>query len=279
VKPGGKGFVRATFDPRKRPGTFNKSVIVHSNASNGTKLLRIQGKVQRRKRTIQEKYPRKMGSLRLKSHHLSFARIKHKQLQRDSLGIVNASNEPMRISFERVPKHITLSTRPQVLQPGEKGYIHGSYDPNQINDWGFRMDRARLQVNGQGVPHNYLVVSAKIMEDFSSLTARERKNAPHVSFEKTSHDFGKVKKGSRVEHVFRFTNTGKRPLKIRKIRATCGCTTIHPEKHVIPAGETSSFKAILSVGSRKGQQHKSIYFISNDPENSNIRLSLKAKVQ
>ncbi|MBS3807233.1 MAG: DUF1573 domain-containing protein, partial [Bacteroidales bacterium] len=265
VKPGGKGFVRATFDPRRRPGTFNKSVVVHTNASKGKVLLRIQGKVQRRERTIEEKYPRKMGSLRLKSHHLAFARIKHTRVQRDSLGIVNVSGQPIRISFERVPQHIDLSTRPEVLQPGQKGHIHGTYDPTRINDWGFRMDRVRIKVNAQNVPHNHLVVSAKIMEDFSGLTARERKNAPHVSFENTSHDFGKVEKGGRVEHVFRFTNTGQRPLKIRKIRATCGCTTVKPEKTVIPSGETSSFKAILSVGSRKGQLHKSIYFISNDP--------------
>jgi len=279
VQPGGKGFVRATFDPRRRPGNFNKSVIVHTNASNGTVLLRIQGKVQRRERTIQEKFPRQMGSLRLKSHHLAFARIKHTQVQRDSLAIVNTSDQPMRINFERVPKHITLTTRPEVLQPGEQGYIHGKYDPTKINDWGFRMDRARIRVDGQNVPHNYLVVSAKIMEDFSGLSASQKNKAPQVSFESRSHDFGKVEKGGRVEHVFRFKNTGKRPLKIRKIRATCGCTTVRPEKKVIPSGETGSFKAILSVGSRKGQLHKSIYFISNDPENSNIRLSLKAKVQ
>jgi len=123
VSPGGKGYVQATFDPRRRPGNFNKSVVVHTNASNGTVLLRIQGMVQRRERSIEEKYPRRMGSLRLKSHHLSFARIKHTMVQRDSLGVVNTADQPVRISFERVPKHITLTTRPKVLQPGEEGHI------------------------------------------------------------------------------------------------------------------------------------------------------------
>ena len=279
VKPGGEGYIRATFDPRRRPGKFNKSVIVHTNASNGTVLLRIHGKVLPRERTIQERYPRKMGALRLKSHHLAFARIKHSQVHEDSLAIVNTSDQPIRLDFERVPKHISLAVKPDVLQAGEQAHLYGTYDPGKIDDWGFRMDRVRVKVNGAHIPHNYLVVSAKIMEDFSGLTARERENAPHVSFESTTHDFGSVDRRAQVEHVFRFKNTGKNPLKIRKIRATCGCTTIRPEKTVIPPGERSSFKAILNVGTRKGQLHKSIYFISNDPQNSNLRLSLKARVQ
>lgn len=279
VEPGQSGFVRATFDPRRRPGHFNKSVVVRSNAINGTVLLRIQGRVTPRERSLEERYPRKMGQLRLKSHHLSFAGVLHTQEKHDSLGVVNVSDKPLRVSFGRVPGHIDLFTHPEVIPPGKEAYLHGRYDPTRVNDWGFRMDRVRLKLDGENVAHNYLVVSAKIKEDFSDLSALERKNAPRVKFEATSHDFGQVEKGGRVAHVFHFKNTGKRPLKIRKIRATCGCTTVRPEKKVIPAGESSSFKAILNVGSRKGELHKSIYFISNDPENSNLRLSLKARVK
>src|SRR6266542_1757921 len=32
VMPGTKGFIKATFDPSGRPGTFEKSVTVYSNA-------------------------------------------------------------------------------------------------------------------------------------------------------------------------------------------------------------------------------------------------------
>jgi uncharacterized membrane protein len=111
------------------------------------------------------------------------------------------------------------------------------------------------------------------------LTPQERKNAPQVKFEKTTFNFGTAKPHSKVNHTFQFKNTGKRDLKIRKIRATCGCTTVEPSNSVIPPGESSSFEAIFSTGSRKGYQRKMIYFISNDPENSTIRLNIKGKVE
>jgi len=277
--PGSKGFISVTFDPRRRPGAFNKTVIVRSNASNGVVILKIKGKVLRKERTLAEKYPRQMGGLRLKSHHLAFVEVKHNQKDRDSLAVANTSGKPVKVSFDRVPGHIRLVARPEILQPGEEGFIVGEYDPARIDDWGFRMDRVHIKVNGEKVSHNNLVLSARIVEDFSDLSARERENAPHVEFETTAHDFGRVDAGSSVRQVFHFRNTGKRDLIIRKIRATCGCTTIMPDKKVIKAGETGSFKAILSVGTRKGRLHKSIYFISNDPDNQNIRLSLKAQVE
>jgi hypothetical protein len=279
VMPGGQGSISATFDPRRRPGPFNKTVIVRSNASNGVVILKIKGEVLRKERTLAEKYPRQMGDLRLKSHHLAFVEVKHNQKDRDSLAVVNASDKPVTLSFDRIPGHIRLTTHPRTLQPGEEGFIVGEYDPARIDDWGFRMDRVRVRVNGEEVSHNNLVLSARIVENFSVLSERERQNAPHVEFEKTTLDFGEVKAGSSVDQVFHFTNTGKSDLIIRKIRATCGCTTIMPDKTVIKAGESGSFKAILSVGTRKGRLHKSIYFISNDPDNPNIRLSLKARVE
>ena len=279
VMSGSQGYIGATFDPRRRPGPFNKTVIVRSNASNGVVILKIKGEVLRKERTLAEKYPRQMGELRLKSHHLAFVEVKHNHKDRDSLGVVNVSGEPVTVGFDRMPDHIRLSTRPGVLQPGEEGFIVGEYDPSRIDDWGFRMDRVRVRVNGEEVSHNNLVLSARIVEDFSELSERERQNAPHVEFAKTTHNFGRVNAGSRVHQVFHFRNTGKSDLIVRKIRATCGCTTIMPDKKMIKAGESGSFKAILSVGTRKGSLHKSIYFISNDPDNPNIRLSLKARVE
>jgi len=279
VMPGSKGFISATFDPRRRPGPFNKTVIVRSNASNGVVILKIKGRVQRKERTLAEKYPRRMGGLRLKSHHLSFAEVRHNKKDRDSLAIANASGQPVGLSFDRVPAHIRLFARPERLQPGEEGFIVGEYDAAKIDDWGFRMNRVRLRVNGEEVSQNSLVLSARIVEDFSGLSERERENAPHVKFATTTHDFGAVNAGGTVDQVFHFKNTGKRDLIVRKIRATCGCTTIMPDKKVIGAGESGSFKAILDVGTRKGSLHKSIYFISNDPDNPNIRLSLKARVK
>ena len=51
VMPGQKGYVSAVFDPRNRPGKFNKSIFVQSNSPNARNLLRIAGEVLPRVKT------------------------------------------------------------------------------------------------------------------------------------------------------------------------------------------------------------------------------------
>lgn len=45
VQPGGKGYVKAAYNPAKRPGKFNKSITVTTNEFQPTSVLRIMGEV------------------------------------------------------------------------------------------------------------------------------------------------------------------------------------------------------------------------------------------
>lgn len=55
------------------------------------------------------------------------------------------------------------------------------------------------------------------------------------SLDKQLHDFGNVKPESDNTCKFKVTNTGKKPLIIDKVSASCGCTTPHkPEGPILP---------------------------------------------
>lgn len=41
----------------------------------------------------------------------------------------------------------------------------------------------------------------------------------------TRYDFGKIQQGKPVTHIFEVVNTGKEPLQIENVQASCGCTT------------------------------------------------------
>lgn len=88
-----------------------------------------------------------------------------------------------------------------------------------------------------------------------------------------------IKGQGKYEKTFTFKNTGNSDLVIHKIKSTCGCTTVNPEKTVLKPGESSSFKAIFSPGGMKGKQNKSIFVITNDPNNSNVRLLISAEIE
>ena len=48
---------------------------------------------------------------------------------------------------------------------------------------------------------------------------------PLLTWEKSSHDFGDIVQGDKVEVVFKYKNTGNEPLLITNVQVTCGCTT------------------------------------------------------
>lgn len=278
IPPGGKSSVKATYDPKGRPGPFNKTITIFSNASASATVLSIKGQVTPRTKTPEETYRKRIGDLGLANSHLTMSRMYVNQIKVDSLGVYNFGSEPLEISFQSVPKHITISAEPKVLKPQEQGSIIVLFDTNKQNDWGFVIERVRVQLNGESPQGNLLSISANIEEDFSKLTEEELAKAPKIVFEEMSKDFGTIDEGNPVEHEFVFTNKGESDLIIRKIKASCGCTTVAPKVTVIKPGESSSLSASFRTKGYSGRQSKSITVITNDPKQSSVVLRLTGTV-
>ncbi len=278
IQPGGKGTLKATFDPRNRPGSFNKSITVISNSQQPNETLRIIGVVVPKVQTLEDIYPRQMGDLRLKSSHLSFTRVEPGSQKTERLEIVNTSKQAMNISFSGLPGHLILKLEPPILAPGGKGNIVALFDANKISDWGFIVDQVFLTINGVQNSDNRLSVSATIEEDFSKMSADQLENAPDIQFSEISFDFGDIKTGDKVSHTFNVTNKGKTPLVLRKVKASCGCTATQPDKTNILPGETANIIVAFDSRGREGRQNQSITVYSNDPKKSTMLLRISANI-
>lgn len=98
---------------------------------------------------------------------------------------------------------------------------------------------------------------------------------PDVNFVKTTHSFGKIPQGRPVSYEFEFTNTGKLPLVLKAVKASCGCTTpYYPTEPVLP-GEKGKIKAVYNAASA-GSFHKSINVTTNikQPDGSDKKVIL-----
>ena len=278
VPPGGKGYVAATYDPRGRPGSFRKYVTVISNSNPGNVKLIITGEVEPKPRTVEDDYRYAMGPMRLKSNHLAFGNLKNTQTAEKELEVINTSEENVDLEFERVPKHIAIKAEPSTLKPGETGVIYASYNAPGRNDWGFVIDRMGLKINGVSERNYSLVISANIEEDFSALTADQLANAPVLKVDDPEFKFGKIKQGDKVEHTYVLSNSGKTDLHIRKVKASCGCTAVQPEKKVISPGESVNIKTVFNSAGKVGNQNKTVTIITNDPKKSKMILWVKGEV-
>jgi hypothetical protein len=279
ILPGKKGFVSATYNPKNRPGPFSKTITVSSNASTPTVVLTIKGDVEPKPQTIADIYRYMMGNkIRLKTNHMSFARVVKNRQGSQQVEIVNVSDAPVKIGFNRVPAHVKLTADPVILPPGEKGIIAGTYDSKLKNDWGFVVDRAELVLDDVKDASNRLTISATIEEDFSVLTTEQKANAPVITFDNNTFNFADIKQGDKVEHIFTISNNGRSDLFIRKIKASCGCTAVNPAHEMIPAGGSTTMKVVFDSRGKVGKQNKTITIISNDPKHPRTMLWIKGNV-
>ena len=93
-----------------------------------------------------------------------------------------------------------------------------------------------LVMYAQNDGHNHGAVAAD-----SAKTAVVAKPVEEtLLLKEAEHDFGKIPQGKPVTTIFSVTNTGKTPLKIENVQASCGCTTPEWEKDkAIEPGATS----------------------------------------
>lgn len=101
---------------------------------------------------------------------------------------------------------------------------------------------------------------------------------PEMTFARTEHNFGTIKEElGAVTTQFEFTNTGKSPLIIQRVSASCGCTTPSYTREPVLPGKKGTISAKYSTIRRPGTFHKTITVYTNVPDTVYV-LNIKGNV-
>ncbi|MFQ5714019.1 MAG: DUF1573 domain-containing protein [Candidatus Scalinduaceae bacterium] len=130
---------------------------------------------------------------------------------------------------------------------------------------------------GQSITNTKLL-KAEIPLNNKSTSANISEQHPVIFFENSDFNFGKIFKGQKIEHVYKFENRGKGILEISKVKTSCGCTAAMLTNKIISPGKTGEIKATFNSGSYKGNVTKSITVLSNDPNSPKYKLTLSGKI-
>lgn len=101
---------------------------------------------------------------------------------------------------------------------------------------------------------------------------------PEIFFDNPDFNFGKIFKGEKVKHIYKFENRGKSILEISKVKSSCGCTAAILTDKNVPPGKTGEIKATFNSGSYRGNVKKNITVTSNDPNSPTYRLSISGEI-
>ena len=91
-------------------------------------------------------------------------------------------------------------------------------------------------------------------------------SAAEITFKEKSVDFGDLTQGDKVSHTFELTNSGKSPLIISNVAATCGCTVPAWPKEPIAPGATAEIKVSFNSAGKMGKQNSVVRIYSNASE-------------
>lgn len=98
-----------------------------------------------------------------------------------------------------------------------------------------------------------------------------------MEFEEKEFDFGTIKAGEKVNHTYKFKNTGSEPLIISNAKGSCGCTVPSWPKEPIPVGGTGEIAVQFDSKGKKNKQSKRVTITANtDPAQS--FLTIKGEV-
>lgn len=112
--------------------------------------------------------------------------------------------------------------------------------------------------------HFFVLISLLILNISLFGQTAEKVSGPVIAWEKSTHDFGDMAQGDKVEQTFKFTNTGNEPLVITNVEVTCGCTLPKswPRDPIMPGSKGEITLAFNSTG-KLGKQNKVVTIVSN----------------
>lgn len=102
-------------------------------------------------------------------------------------------------------------------------------------------------------------------------------NAPEITFENETIDYGTINHGADGVREFKFKNTGKSPLIISSATGSCGCTTPEWPKEPIAPGSSGIIKVKYDT-QRTGNFQKTVTLTSN-AKTSRKTLTIKGNVK
>jgi len=124
-----------------------------------------------------------------------------------------------------------------------------------------------------------VAAEAQPIEVEQAPVAQAAEGGPRITFDKVVYDFGEIGPETRHTGKFEFKNTGDAPLKIVRVRSCCGVATRGVKSGQIYApGESGALELDYTATSHPGSMSRKLHIQSNDPKQSVVTLTIKAKI-
>ena len=283
IPPGDTVMVGITYNPSGRPGQFTKQAIFFTNTEPKRTILEISGNVIPTDATLNKRYPLQAGSLRISQGNIPFGEMVKGKNQTLYLSAYNASTDTLLLHVVGDKPHLHPSVVPDTVLPARVAAMTVHYLSGHAPQWGLNVDTLTLVCEPLRQPSDAkagsvdINVMAQVVEDFSGLTEKERRDAPVVGVDCGENlDFNSIKAGEKVTRSFTITNKGKTPLAIRRLWVPDGeGVTVSANRMEIKRGKTATVTVTVDTSQIDGDLlNVPLTLLCNDPNSPRLTIRL-----
>lgn len=267
IRPGKTGTVSVTYSNDEGPYPFDKSLTMYISELKKPVILKLRGVSQDRIKPLEELYPVTFGYLGFKESVNKCGNMDQNGQKSEAIMIANLSDSPMNISFADVSKNLRLTVSPNPIPARSTAELTYTITADRAL-WGKNFYWAVPVINGKTYTGSEgdkkIGFWAFTREDFSGVTADQKRNGPRPTFKESTYSFGKVRKGQKVIAEYTFKNDGKMPFKVYKVDADADIT-YGPVPDAAP-GQSVTFKIELDTTDiPKGETLTIVTLTTNSP--------------
>ncbi len=280
VEPGQSGKITVTYNPNGRPGRFQKTVTITSNASEPTKKVFIKGEVIPKQAKPVNKYTLAVGDLNMKTKTLDLGTIKKGDVKTGELEYTNlkaeAHNVDLAIADPFLASQVTLPT----VKANEIGKFVFALDTKKARLFGPVEVNAYVVIDGKkDLSETFrIVIKADIEEDFSNLSVEAKQNAPILETAETI-EAGKFAAGKVNKYMFPIKNAGLNPLEVHRVYSADKNIRCKTPKAIKSGKKGAVAVEIDTKDLQAGTYSRELIVISNDFANPRKKVTIKWTVE
>lgn len=222
VAPGDTARVTLTYNPKGRPGKFEKDVYVYTTGVPRRSQLSIKGKVIESPLEVDKRYPVAAGALRMENKVVPMGELKRSMRGSNaSIAAYNVSPDTIVLFTQGSNAHVEIKALPDTVPPGDVAALLIHYRAKEAPLWGFNVDT--LVVSAEPLHESItsqsglarIYVMAQVLEDFDGMTPEQREKAPALHLTTDKVDCDRITQ--RQQHAVELHNTGHSDLLVRRV--------------------------------------------------------------
>ncbi len=217
------------------------------------------------------------GVIKFENETHDFGNIAEGTMAAHEFKFKNTGNQPLVIANVQASCGCTTPDWTKTpIMPGKTGMVKAVY--NSAGRPGVFAKTVTVTSNAAETT-NVLNIKGSVLnkdEVKKTLTPAQLAASPRASFDRSSHDFGKMEAGQQPTTRFTVKNTGKSPLMLGALASSCNCVSYKKSPEPIAPGKSGTVELIYTQ--RQLGQVSDVVTISTNDVSGDTKLTMKANV-